>query len=165
MTSPSHLASRTDTPLAYGFVKPSYAPALQTKNPEVDAPIKLVRDGIDNPILSELLGKVERLSSWGSNWREYRCEAPNAKTINATANWIQNLYSSAVSSGAPWRDLLITASDEGEAVLECWKDAKKLTVRIFEGDIKVIKKEGVKREEVDAYSLESKRELWKWLAS
>ena len=113
--------------------------------------------------------KIDSLLKLSDGWNGYDGCTPKYSAVEHAQHWINLLYHEVMSSGQQWLDPNVTASSEGEVVLEWWQDCKKLTIYIGNQSAEYVKVWGpdinTDMEAGQADSPVIRRLLWKWLIS
>lgn len=127
-----------------------------------------VKSSIFNLSLQGLRQKLTALQGLPENWDGAGSAKPNPLAISNAMNWLEQIYSQIVSAQLEWRTPHISASEEGEAVFEWWRDDHKLTVYFGADKAEFIQVWGthIKNEMADG-RLEATGilSLWKWLSA
>ena len=78
------------------------------------------------------LQRINHLQSWGTKWDGEDVIAVSAASVARASALIDLIYSEASSLGIDWADPNVTASPQGEVVLEWWNREKKITLYVNE---------------------------------
>src|SRR5438045_2100603 len=84
------------------------------------------------PVVADLLQRVEALRTWGAKWADSNPAPPGDATIQHAREWLAEMHRVVSSSGKAWLDPMITASEEGEITFEWWNADRKLTIYVSE---------------------------------
>lgn len=109
---------------------------------------------------------LTRLTSLNEDWDGYGSARPNSVAIQHALGVIETLYQNAVSTGLPWMQPHITASEEGDVVFEWWNGAHKLTVYVGPESAEYIQVWGpdIAKNMADGRLVgERFQGLWRWL--
>src|SRR5215216_5698675 len=71
--------------------------------------------------LAPTLRKIESLKRLGENWNGHDVAAPDPIAILKAIAWIQSAFDEVLNRGWVWHEPHISASEEGEVVLEWWQ--------------------------------------------
>src|SRR5438552_1256819 len=71
---------------------------------------------------------LRALAGLREGWNGYDALPPDRRAVTYAIAWIRELYRDAASIGRQWRRPHVTASADGEVVLEWWQGDKTLTV-------------------------------------
>jgi hypothetical protein len=133
-----------------------------------DASERDTQDDINIEILPTLI-EIGDLSTWPAGWNGYKALAPNYSAIQYAEHWMELFYQEVIGSGQNWMRPNVTASAEGEVVLEWWYGDKGLTIYIGNQSAVYLKDWGAdintEMEEGHANSPGIRQALWEWLMS
>lgn len=87
-------------------------------------------DGISQLALYQERGRINALGNLADNWDSFGSAKPNPASIQNALVQIESLYQSATSTGLPWIEPHISASEIGDVVFEWWCNDHKLTVYV-----------------------------------
>lgn len=142
------------------------SPSIYKAEPGVLDILSAVKRDVDKYNLLRIEAAISELKSWERNWDGYDSEAPNEHAIDSALTWFRlvtlHLPKGAFLANSPH----ITASSDGEVMLEWWHNGRKLTIYIGE-NVEYIKVWGI---DIDS-EMEHERltdpanfaELWTWL--
>jgi hypothetical protein len=82
---------------------------------------------------------LENLKDWPENWDGCNAIKPEIKAIEEAKKFVNDLFLLKLKLREQWISPNITASSEGEVVLEWWKNQKKVTIYITSSSIIYIK--------------------------
>lgn len=118
----------------------------------------------DNDLTPTLM-QIYTLLSLKKGWNGYDGLPPSAGAVKTAVNWLEALYRDR-PKGLPWYPPNVTASAEGEVVLEWWAESKTLTAYIEGGSVEYLKFErssaGKLREHGDALNSKTRQQIWSW---
>jgi hypothetical protein len=138
-----------------------YGDSLATSDFERDT-----QEDIRTEILPTLI-EIHELLTWPDGWNGYSALAPKHNAVQYADHWIELFYQEVIESGQNWMKPNVTASAEGEVVLEWWHGDKGLTIYIGNQSAAYLKDWGadINTEMEDGYanSPDIRRALWKWL--
>lgn len=131
--------------------------------------LRSISEPIARAILEEPLSRMRDLLSWRDGWDEDDALAPDRGAVKHAESWIVELCLQAVESGLYWIKPNVTASPDGEVVLEWWHENKKLTVYISGQSAEYVQVWGPDIDSMmsdgDAESAKVRESLWLWLIS
>jgi len=126
------------------------------------------QEDIRTEILPTLI-EIHELLMWTEGWNGYSARAPKYSAVQYAEHWIALFYQELIESGQNWIKPNVTASAEGEVVLEWWYGDKGLTIYIDNQSAVYLKDWGadINTEMEDGYanSPSIRLALWKWLMS
>ena len=126
------------------------------------------QDDIRTDILPTLK-EIHELLTWPEGWNGYSARAPNISAVQYAEHWIELFYQEIIESGQNWIKPNVTASAEGEVVLEWWHYDKGLTIYIGNQSAVYLKDWGAdintEMEDGVANSPNIRLALWEWLIS
>ncbi len=126
------------------------------------------QEDIRTEILPTLI-EIHELLTWPDGWNGYSARAPKYSAVQYADHWIELFYQEVIESGQNWIKPNVTASAEGEVVLEWWRDDKGLTIYIDNQSAMYLKDWGAnintEMEDGLANSPNIRLALWKWLMS
>ena len=144
-------------------IEGSYGDSSATSDFERDT-----QEDIRTEILPTLI-EIHELLTWPDGWNGYSALAPKHSAVQYADHWIELFYQEVIESGQNWMKPNVTASAEGEVVLEWWHDDKGLTIYIGNQSAAYLKDWGanINTEMEDGYanSPSIRLALWKWLMS
>lgn len=112
--------------------------------------------------------KLEELRGWPDNWDGYGSIRPVPAAIDRAISILPDLYQAATKDGHTWTNPHVTASEDGEVVLEWWSGNHKLTVYISPYDARYVRVWGphVERDMDDGELATAGFDaLWHWLSA
>ncbi len=113
--------------------------------------------------------EIHNLLTWPDGWNGYSARAPNYSSVQYADHWVELFYQEVIDSGQSWTKPNVTASAEGEVVLEWWHRDKGLTIYIGNQSAAYLKDWGadINTEMEDGYvnSPSVRLALWEWLMS
>jgi hypothetical protein len=120
------------------------------------------------PVVQNLIERIDALATWGTTWPDYDADPPTAATVERARGWMEQLYLDVVTNGRTWVDPLIVATEEGAASF-AWKHRDRdLEVEIDETTAKYSKSWGTEPdfefEDGPADTRHRRLSLWAWLA-
>ncbi len=101
---------------------------------------------IDRGKLKQVYAKLDDMKTWHANWDDYNANKPNAKAIKKAEQFIKELFEFTEQLQCAWLSPNITASSDGEVLLEWWGKEKDLTIYLSATEITYIK---VKHDDID----------------
>lgn len=104
--------------------------------------LKVEPDNIAFLVLSPTYSAIGRLSQLNDDWDGCGSTKPNPAAIQRAMTMLEGFYRTAsVAGGAPyqWVAPHISASEDGEVVMEWWSGAHKLTVYVGETSAQYLK--------------------------
>lgn len=126
------------------------------------------QDDIRTDILPALK-EIHELLTWPEGWNGYSACAPKYSAVQYAEHWIELFYQEIIESGQNWIKPNVTASAEGEVVLEWWHHDKGLTIYIGNQSAVYLKDWGAdintEMEDGVANSPNIRLALWEWLIS
>jgi hypothetical protein len=126
------------------------------------------QDDIRTDILPTLK-EIHELLTWPEGWNGYSARAPKYSAVQYAEHWIELFYQEIIESGQNWIKPNVTASAEGEVVLEWWHHDKGLTIYIGNQSAVYLKDWGAdintEMEDGVANSPNIRLALWEWLIS
>lgn len=109
---------------------------------------------------------LECLRELPSGWAGEEWCAPDSDAVQAARRWLLQLWSQTGAGASIWLPPHITASPQGDVVLEWWHDPKKLTVYISAQSTEYLKVWGTNIfEEMEEGVTNSPLALMEWLQS
>jgi len=115
------------------------------------------------------LAEIYALLTWPDGWNGYDAYAPKYDAVQYACYWIGMLYLEIVDSHLNWFEPNVTASAEGEVLLEWRQGPKSLTIYVGNQGTEYVKDWGAdintEMEDGSADSPSMRRALWKWLVS
>ena len=127
-----------------------------------------VREFALEEILPTLAG-IYALLTWPNGWNGYDACAPKYDAVQHACYWIGMFYLEVMDAHLNWFEPNVTASAEGEVLLEWRQGAKCLTIYVGNQSAEYVKDWGAdintEMEDGSADSLTIRRALWKWLVS
>jgi len=119
------------------------------------------------PVVDNLVERVDALLTWGADWSDYDADPPAAATVEQARDWIKQLYLDVVTNGRTWIDPLVTASEDGEAMFEWQIRGRRLTIDVTEAGVCYSKISGtppnLQFEDGQVDTRQSRESLWAWL--
>lgn len=126
------------------------------------------QEDIRTEILPTLI-EIHELLTWPDGWNGYSALAPKHSAVQYADHWIELFYQEVIESGQNWMKPNVTASAEGEVVLEWWHGDKGLTIYLGNQSAAYLKDWGadINTEMEDGYanSPSIRLALWEWLMS
>jgi hypothetical protein len=122
--------------------------------------------GISPWALYQERNRINGLSKLTDNWDTFGSARPNQAAIQYALVQIEQLFQLATSTGRPWIEPHITASESGEVVFEWWSNDHKLTVYVGSVSAEFIQVWGldiVNEMSDGAIKSNNFQNLWKWL--
>lgn len=127
----------------------------------------------NNEVIREALqptfNEIYNLLTWPEGWNGYDACAPRFEAVQYASHWIELFYLDIVSSGQEWIEPNVTASAEGEVVLEWRHGIKNLTIYIGNQSAEYVMDWGadINTEMEDGYANSPgiRQRLWRWLMS
>ena len=120
------------------------------------------------PELEKVEASIRGLRTWEGNWNGYGAPTPDEEAVEHAVGWVRALYTDTSDQGLPWLEPNVTASADGEVVVEWWHGGKKLTVYVGDGSTEYVQVWGVdvdqEMAEGTADTRDARRRLWRWLA-
>ncbi len=121
--------------------------------------------------LDKTISQLQELKNWPENWDNYGSEKPNTVSITKAEKIITQLFNFSLNLNYDLASPHISASAEGEIVLEWWSKSsnKKLTLYIIQENIEYIKVGSDKIEEMEDGHLQEInfhefQKMFNWLA-
>jgi hypothetical protein len=119
--------------------------------------------------LMATLLRIRSLQFREEGWNGYDALPPDHEGAIHAQAWVRELFREVEGAGLPWLQPNVTASAEGEVVLQWWNDPKRLTVYLSAHEATFIKSWGpnieTEMEDGSAASATSRLRLWEWLTS
>lgn len=119
------------------------------------------------PPLVQIRAKISRLHEWVEGWNGHDVAAPKKMAVNRALIWVQQMYSDVNLTTKQWQEPHVTASEDGDVLLEWWNGDKGLSIYISENSVSYLKDWGpnIAEEMEDGVvaSSEKQRQLWHWL--
>ncbi|HJT56469.1 MAG TPA: hypothetical protein VJ761_08240 [Ktedonobacteraceae bacterium] len=119
--------------------------------------------------INDTLITVHSLLSWGPGWDSYDALAPNPRAVGYAKNLLVYLFQTVEQLGLFWLKPNVSASPEGEVVLEWWYRKRKLTIYVGEENLDYVEVWGPdihsKITDGDIENIHKLRSLWVWLIS
>lgn len=116
--------------------------------------------------LALTLSKITSLLTWPDGWNGYNALAPHPMAVLDAWNWIRLFYQEILTSSQDWLNPGVTASADGEVVLEWRQGIKRLTIYVGNQSVEYVKSWGpdITTEMADgsADSTRVRLSLWKW---
>jgi hypothetical protein len=131
--------------------------------------LKVDRDNISTLILSSTLAAIAQLGTLEDDWDGYGSAKPSPAAIQRAMTLVERFYRAAsVEGGTPhqWIHPHVSASEEGEVVMEWWKDSHKLTTYVDDGGAQYLKVWGtnIQTQMADGTIVGNQFQgLWLWL--
>jgi hypothetical protein len=117
--------------------------------------------------ITPTLTEIDDLSTWPEGWNTYDALAPKQEAIQYASHWVELFYREIMDSCLDWLKPNVTASAEGEVVLEWRRGVKTLTFYIGNQSTEYLKAWGadINTEMEDGLSNSPvvRKALWKWL--
>ena len=121
-------------------------------------------------VLNATQQELRSLGQRADNWDGAGSLRPDDRAIGQSLALIQIMYEEATATEFAWARPHVSSSEEGEIVLEWWRNAHKLTVYIGARSIECIKVWGSNiADEMESVSLggevfgDAFRDFWRWL--
>jgi hypothetical protein len=118
-------------------------------------------------ILRDTLADLRKLLTWNKGWNGYDACAPKYDAILNAIDWVIQFFLEVMDLDEDWLRPNVTASGEGEVVLEWRRGPKRLTIYIGEKDIEYVRAWGPDihkdMDDGEADLIEIRQSLWKWL--
>jgi hypothetical protein len=115
------------------------------------------------------LAEIYTLLTWPDGWNGYDAYAPKYAAVQYACYWIGMFYLEIVDSHLSWFEPNVTASAEGEVLLEWRQGPKSLAIYVGDQSTEYVKDWGAdlntEMEDGSADSPSMHRALWKWLVS
>lgn len=112
--------------------------------------------------------KLEEVRTWRDNWDGFDSVRPVHAAIDRTVAMLSDMYDAATSAGHAWQNPHVTASEDGDVVLEWWNANHKLTVYVGADDARYVRVWGphVERDmDEGELRLVDFGSLWQWLSA
>lgn len=126
-------------------------------------------DGTNNRTILDTIHDISVLKTWPPGWNGYDAIAPYSRAVDDAINWITTFYQQISNLHLNWLKPNVTASADGEIVLEWRQGPKNLTIYVGIQDIAYVKDWGIDlgNEMEDGYitSPDISINLWRWLVS
>jgi len=137
-----------------------------TRSDEDRVPQDFLVDNTEDVLLANAKARLIRVSNLPADWDDNGASRPSTAAVDWAQYLLKLLVSAATNQGLAWRDPLVSATPEGEIVLEWWRRNQKLTVYCSNDSASYIKvweeNRALFMEEGDL-STSSLVDLWKWL--
>ncbi len=125
-----------------------------------------IHEAVYEEILPTLIELFDLLT-WPDGWNGYDAYAPKYDAVQYASHWVRLFYLEIKELCLDWLEPNVTASADGEVVLEWGHGIKKLTIFIGNQNVEYVKDWGadINTEMEDGYinSPDVRRALWKWL--
>ncbi len=137
-------------------------------SPGASFSVQSIKDLIRKEILPTLI-EISNLLMWPNNWNGYGACAPKYEAVQYADHWIELFYQEMMDARQDWLEPNVTASADGEVVLEWRHGIKALTIYIGNQSAEYVKDWGadINTEMENGYANSPKLRLtlWKWLMS
>lgn len=121
---------------------------------------------ISDPLL-ETISHIKSLRSWPAGWNGYDVAAPKSASIDYAIHVIPQVYKDAIGDSQKWREPHITATEDGDLMMEWSNGERNLTFYVSESEIHYIKDWGTdilnEMEDGSANSSVKRHALLTWL--
>jgi hypothetical protein len=109
---------------------------------------------------------IYRLAHFKANWDGFGSAKPDSVAIQRSVRLLQILHRNVQTTGLPWSDPHVAASEDGNVTFEWWKGQLKLTLYVGPGSVDFIRVWGPNMEsEMNDGVLQGDmfEWLWRWL--
>ena len=121
----------------------------------------------NNNALTVTITELQNLLTWPENWNSYDALAPKPVVVALAVTWITAFYHHIMPLKLQWIAPNVTASANGEVVLEWRYTQRELTIYIGEQDIDYLQVWSndvkAKMTDGDIKTINDAQQLWQWL--
>ncbi len=118
-------------------------------------------------LLARTLGSIVALRRLGENWNGHDAAAPMPTALLKAVSWTQMMSDEVWNRGWVWHEPHISASEEGEVVLEWWQAPKSLTVYVSPEGMDYIQDNGMggpaEMGDGSANTTNERLAMWQWM--